>query len=195
MSVVVDLKSLLEAAGAAIALAALVFGLYQYYVAQKWKRAEFAAAQLEALSRDEELDLCCKLLDWAGRVSSVPTRYQALTDEKVFVHDWRVLKEAMLPEEDSERGGWDWQHMMYRDIFDRFFGYLERIDHYIAIDLISARDVGSLRYWLEQIQRPRFLPSNEQSLFVRFIERYGYGGVNSLARRLDARLGARQAEA
>jgi hypothetical protein len=186
LAVQLDLKGALEFLGAASALAALAFGLYQYYVAQKWKRAEFAAAQLEALSTDEELDLCCKLLDWAGRVSGVPLKYQALTDQKTFVHDWRVMKQAMLPEEDSERADWDWQHMMYRDIFDRFFSYLERIDQYIAIDLISPRDVASLRYWLAQIERPRFLPEDEQSLFARFIERYGYSGVRSLARRLAA---------
>lgn len=187
----IDLARALELVGAAVALTALAFGLYQYYIAQKWKRAEFAAAQLQLLSSDEELDLCCKLLDWSGRVSAVPVKYQALTDARTFDHDWRVMKEAMLPEEDSARADWDWdwdwQHMMYRDMFDRFFSYLERIDHYISIDLISAGDVASLRYWIEQLERPRFLPENEQSLFRTFVTRYGYSGVSNLSKRFAGR--------
>jgi hypothetical protein len=70
--------------------------------------------------------------------------------------------------------------MMYRDLFDHFLDYLERMNHYIKIRLISAGDVGSLRYWLEQLDRPRFLPANEQQLFRIFIDRYHYDGVREL---------------
>lgn len=175
-----SLKDAVEFGGTALALAALIFGVYQYYIAQKWQRAEFAAKQLLLLSSDAELDLCCKLLDWSGRVSSVPEKYREATDEKVFIHDWQTLKEAMLPEEDADRAGWDWQHMMYRDIFDRYFEYLERINHYISIRLIFVHDVASLGYWLEQLDRPRFLPAAEQKLFREFIDRYRYDGVREL---------------
>jgi hypothetical protein len=175
-----NLKDVLEVVGTVLALAALIGGLYQYAVAQKWKRAEFAAAQLQLLSSDPELDLCCKLLDWSGRASSVPEKYRDLTNDKLFVHDWPTMKQAMLPEEASERAQWAWQHMMYRDLFDHFLDYLERMNHYIKIRLISAGDVGSLRYWLEQLDRPRFLPANEQQLFRIFIDRYHYDGVREL---------------
>jgi hypothetical protein len=181
-----NLKDTLSLIGTILAFGGLGFGLYQYYIAQKWKRAEFAAQQLEKLSADPELDLCCKLLDWAVRISPVPEKYAALTDEKTFVHDWRIMIEAMLPEEDSDKGDWDWQHMMYRDIFDSFFSYLERINHYISINLISKKDVASLSYWLEQISDPRFLPPDHKTLFLRFIERYNYQGVLEMTRRFPS---------
>jgi hypothetical protein len=181
-----ELRDILSIVGAIIALAGFAFGLYQYYVAQKWKRAEFAAQQLEKLSSDPDLDLCCKLLDWSVRVSPVPEKYAALTDEKTFVHDWRVMREAMLPEEDSGKAEWDWQHMMYRDTFDKFFEYLERINHYITIRLVSEKDVASLRYWLEQLVEPRFLPPEQRLLFQHFIDRYHYQGVREMIGRLHA---------
>jgi hypothetical protein len=177
-----ELKDVLSLAGSVMAVAGLAFGLYQYYKAQKWKRAEFAAQQLEQLSKDADLELCCKLLDWGVRMSAVPPQYAALTDEKVFVHDWRVMAEAMLPEEHADDVEWDWQHMMYRDIFDKLFTYLERINHYISIRLISPKDVGSLKYWLEQVRNPRFLPQEQRGLFLRFLNRYDYKGVHALMR-------------
>ncbi|HEY5809168.1 MAG TPA: hypothetical protein VIT67_14440 [Povalibacter sp.] len=177
------LKDVVEFGGTALALAALIFGVYQYYVAQKWQRAEFAAKQLLLLSSDVELDLCCKLLDWSGRVSSVPEKYRDATDQRTFEHNWLTLKEAMLPEEEADRARWDWQHAMYRDIFDRYFEYLERINHYISIKLIYVHDVASLGYWLEQLDRPRFLAPADQGLFREFIDRYRYAGVRELTRR------------
>jgi hypothetical protein len=178
-----EVQDIISLIGVILALGGLAFGLYQYYIAQKWKRAEFAAQQLEKLSADPELDLCCKLLDWAIRISPVPEKYAALTDEKTYVHDWRTLHQAMLPEEGSDNVDWDWQHMMYRDTFDKFFNYLERINHYISINLISERDVATLRYWLEQITDPRFLPPEKRTLFLRYIERYNYQGVLEMMRR------------
>jgi hypothetical protein len=181
-----ELKDAVSVVGAVLGFGGLGFGLYQYYVAQKWKRAEFAAEQLEKLSSDPDLELCCKLLDWAVRISPVPERYASLTAEKTLVHDWSIMREAMLPEEDSAQTQWGWQHMMYRDVFDKFFDYLERINHYISIRLISEKDVSSLSYWLRQIACPRFLPSEESSLFVRFVERYGYDGVTQMMQRFRA---------
>jgi hypothetical protein len=177
-----ELQPIISITGTILGFGGLAFGLYQYYKAQKWKRAEFAAQQLEQLSTDAELELCCKLLDWALRRSPVPDKYAALTDEKTFVHDWRIMCQAMLPEEDKDMD-WDWQHMMYRDIFDKFFNYLERINHYIAIRLIAEKDVASLKYWLEQVSAPRFLPTEQKDLFMRFLNAYEYRGVLELMRR------------
>ncbi|MET0389526.1 MAG: hypothetical protein ABW321_26370 [Polyangiales bacterium] len=177
-------EAIAQMVGGLLGLLGLGIGLLQYADAQKWKRSEFAAAQLELLTKDPELELCCKLLDWAGRVSPVPEKYSALTSDKQFVHDWETMKTAMLPEEATLDVEWTWQHMMYRDLFDRFFGYLDRINHYISIGLISTRDVASLDYWLEQIIAPRFAPARDRQLFVAFLERYGYDGTLELSRRL-----------
>jgi hypothetical protein len=170
---------------AMVAVSGLFAGLYQYIIAQKWKRSEFAAKHLEQLTTDPKLELFCKLLDWSVRLSSVPDKYRSLTDDDTFVHDWRILKEALLP--DKKVGHVTWQHMLYRDLIDHCFGYCERINHYISIKLISIHDVSSLLYWLQQISKPRFMPEPEkyQWLFIDYLQRYEYRGVIELIQRFN----------
>lgn len=168
----------LKAVGGVVALGGFAFGLYQYYVAQKWKRSEFAAGLLEQLAADDQLAVCCKMLDWSTRTFAVPERYRVLAGHDTFQHDWRKLAVAMMPEE--KKADFDWQGMLYRDLFDHFFDYLERIEHYISIRLVRLEDVRSLRYWLEQIAEPRFV---EEPVFREFLEAYGYRGVFDLVRR------------
>lgn len=150
-------------------------GLYQYHVAQKWKKSEFAANLLERLANDERLATCCKLLDWSTRKLPVPDQYILLTDETTFMHDWEKLTLGMAPE--TKKGSFDWQEMLYRDLFDYFFDYLERVNHYISIRLITCKEVQSLAYWLEQLASPRFV---ENSVFMDFIREYEYSGVLEL---------------
>jgi hypothetical protein len=68
-------KDVVAIIGTAVALGGFGFGLYQYQVAQKWKRSELAARQLEMLSTDPKLAMCCQFLDWKSR--RVP--YQSIT--------------------------------------------------------------------------------------------------------------------
>ena len=175
-----SLGDIITIIGTVLGLSGLSFGLYEYYIAQKWKKSEFAANQLALLSSDPELELACKLLDWSSREFPVPEKYQLIFEEKTFIHDWETLRIAMLPE--SKRGVYNWQQTLYRDIFDHFFNYLENINHSISINLISQKDVESLRYWLKQIASPRFVEQNKKSLFMDFIKEYEYSGVLELMR-------------
>jgi hypothetical protein len=158
----------------------LAFGLYEYHVGQKWKRAEFAGRQLERLSDDPILARCCLFLDYSTRKMSVPAEYLVFTKEESFIHNWDTLEKGLLPEED--KGRFDWQEVMYRDSFDRFFAYLERIDHFISIRLIDQEHVSSLEYWLEEVAKSRF---SKSPVFVNFLERYGYDGVLKLMDRFQ----------
>lgn len=157
-----------------------VIGLYQYHIAQKWKKSEFAAKLLEELANDERLTTCCKLLDYSTRKLPVPSQYLSLTENLIFLHTWEALGEAMSPE--VKMSEFDWQAILYRDLFDYFFGYLERINHYIVIGLITAKDVSGLEYWLQQIASPRFTGT---PVFHDFIQAYGYTGVLDLMKKYE----------
>ena len=176
-----ELQDVVAVVGAIIGVGGLLFGLRQYSAGEKWKRSEFAAKQLEELSSDPRLQLCCKLLDWSVRLAPVPDEYRALTSETTFMHDWNVVAEAMVKESPQSR--FDWQHMMYRDLFDHFFGYLERIEHFLSIGLFSVSDVASLKYWLDALADPRFLDGADRLVFFDFLRRYEYDGVVALMRR------------
>ena len=166
------------ALGVAGGVVGFAIGLYRYNVAQKWKKSEFAAKLLEELANDERLTTCCKLLDYSVRKLPVPPQYDFLTEDSIFTHTWEALNQAMIPE--TEQAKFGWQAVLYRDLFDYFFGYLERIDHYINIGLIAARDVSSIEYWLRQIASPRF---TKTPVFREFIRAYGYAGVEDLMKK------------
>lgn len=158
----------------------LVFGLRQYYIGQKWKKSEFAAAILEQLVADERLATCCKMLDWSARRFPVPEQYRVLFEQPTFTHTWAKVITAMKPEE--EKGSFSWQEMLYRDLFDHFFSYLERVNHYISIRLITVNDVSSLEYWLKQLASPRFV---DQPVFIDFLRAYDYTEVFDLMTRFN----------
>ncbi len=158
----------------------LIFGLYQYTIAQKWKKSEFAAKQLEMIINDPILLMCCTCLDLETRKMVVPAQYREMMDDDTFIHKWNVLSTAMLPE--AEQFSFTWQEVIYRDSFDYFFNYFERIDHYISIGLITVKDVSNLEYWLRQIATPRF---TEKNIFEKFIKAYEYTGVLSLMNRFN----------
>ncbi|MGA1840106.1 MAG: hypothetical protein ACMUIU_05720 [bacterium] len=65
-----------------------------------------------------------------------------------------------------------------------FFGYFERINHYIDIRLITVKDVSSLDYWLEQVASPRFV---KYPVFNDFIKNYGYSGLVDLMNKFGIR--------
>lgn len=176
-----DIKDVATIVTAAIALSGFLFGLLKYSQGLKWKKAELAGKQLELLSTDEYLVLSCLFLDYSARRIVVPERYSSLTREPTFVHTWGLLVDALKPEQES--GKFPWPQIVYRDAFDRCFGYLERIEHFIRIGLINAEDVASLDYWLRQIAAPRFAPAAERCAIMDFVEAYGYRGVIALMER------------
>jgi len=173
-------KTLLPFVVGFVGLAGFLFGLYQYWTAQKWKKAEFAAKQLQRLWLDEELALCIQLLDWEARTVVFPERFRRIAKEETFHHTWRELEAAMLPED--EKPSFSLQQVVCRDAFDRFFTYLEEINDYLRMGLIEPHHVESLRYWLQQVATPRF---PQRPIFQKFIEEYGYSGVTELMSRLE----------
>jgi len=175
-----SIKDILSGLTALIGVSGFGFGMYQYYKAQLWKKSEFAASQLQQLSDNPDLALCCVFLDWEARRIPIPERYQVFVkeDEKSFVHNWDNVKRGLALENDE--ANFDWPYVLYRDVFDQFFVYLDRINHYISIGLFKVEDVYSLKYWLDEIESSRYLPKGEKDIFIKFIESYGYHGVINL---------------
>src|SRR5437867_1519046 len=141
-----EIKEAIALAGVIIGLIGFAFALYQYRISQKWKKSEFAAKQLELLSSDTDIAFCCQVLDYSARRMPTPEKYRVFTEDTSFVHDHKLLVNALQLE--GGRDHFEWPLVIYRDAFDRFFGYLESIEHYISIRLFTIQDVSSLKYWL-----------------------------------------------
>jgi hypothetical protein len=165
-------------------LGTLLAGVYQYAKAQKWKRSEFAAKELDKLNNDPILSLACTFLDWTGRAFVVPEAYKHKISKGTFIHDWDTLAKAMAPDikPDDGREGFTWQEVLYRDVFDHLFTYLVLLNHYVEIGLVSKKDIFILKYWLEQITGSPL--ADHKPIFEGYIESFGYRGVNELSRKL-----------
>jgi len=165
-------ENCLEIIGASLGLTGFAFGLWQYYEAQKWKKAEFAAGLLLKLKADPALSACCKILDWSSREIQIPEHLRISDKEFAFEHNPALLTSGMKPE--TEKHSFNRSEELYRDLFDEFFTYLEEVNHFIDIGLIEQGQVSALKYWLEELAAPRFVSG---SVFNAFIKHYGYKGV------------------
>lgn len=179
-----ELKEIISWLTALLGASGFAFGLYQYYRAQLWKKSEFAASQVQQLSDNPDLALCCVFLDWDVRRIPVPERYSVFTEEKSFKHDWNNVLHAMIPED--QKANFDWPLVLYRDVFDKFFIYLDRVNHYISIGLFEVEDVYNLKYWLDEIKSPRYMKEENKNVFMKFIDFYGYVGVKRLMDKFES---------
>lgn len=59
------IRETIELFVALAAIAGFFFGLYQYRKAQKWKRLEFAAGQLQRLTTEPDLVLAMMFLEYS----------------------------------------------------------------------------------------------------------------------------------
>ena len=50
--------------------------------AERWRRTEFAASLMERLSKDDELALCTRALDWGVGPLIIPAKHKALFVDK-----------------------------------------------------------------------------------------------------------------
>jgi hypothetical protein len=160
-----------------------IFGLYQYYKAEKWKKSEFAASLLEQLSNNPDLSLCCIFLDWKERKIAVPEKYKFFTSEASFIHNWDHLTKALRPKEND--ANLDFPLVLYRDVFDQFFKYLDKINHYIKIGLIEVKDVQILEHWLNELKNSNYKIQDANNVdeinpFLEFINTYNYNGTKNL---------------
>ncbi len=106
-------KDYIELAAALIGLCGFAFGLRKYSPAQRWKRSEFAAEQLDILDSDPDIRFCCQALDYSSRRVPNPEKYRVFTSESSFTHDQQLLVNA--------------------------FPHESVVDHYISIGLFTIR--------------------------------------------------------
>lgn len=178
------------------ALTTLINSLLEYQRAQRWKRTEFAAQQMEMLLKDPLIKFCCITLDWEERFISPPPGYEYITEQnqvnnRIFHsrHDhWNGLRLVNEPRKDWAQSP-DTQQVsddiesytplegLYRDAFDHFFSYLESIEYFLEVDLIDKTDVAPLHYWL------KLLASNV--VYIKYIHQFQNCGVLKLMHRFN----------
>lgn len=159
----------------AITLPTIVVGVYEYRSAQKWKRSEFAAKQIERLYSDEKLRAGLRIFEWKYRDFPMPKEYSNAYDEKIFYHDWEKVTNALSAEMKKEK--FHAYSAIYLDVLDRYFDFLEQVSHYEDIGLFEVSDLGNICYAATLIEKNEY---DKNKLVFRYLKKYEYDGVFEL---------------
>jgi hypothetical protein len=159
-----DAKELVQVLVLIAAVAGFLFGVYQYRQAQKWKRLEFAATQLQRMYEDPELVLAGMFNNYSARRVPLPEKHWDYYDGKVFDHDCRKMYRLMSSRYEPEP-----DFFIYNDAFERLFEYLEQIYAFIELKLIKVDDVRSLDWIIEDLVKPTWAAQHgiDACLFIR----------------------------
>jgi hypothetical protein len=184
------MDKLIELSGtftALIALTGAVVALFQYHQAQKWKRLEFAANQLERLSRDPVLDLALTFLDWEEGKLVLPDNLGHLADShEDGIHTFRHQKQRLIaalspnPQKDAELN-------VYRVVFEHLFDYFEQVEKFIRLKVIREKEVmNGLEFWIKKISPSKDKTDDTSvSIFYQYLVDNQYDEVQKLISRLE----------
>ena len=149
------------------AVAAFAVGFTQYLKAQRWKRAEFLAAEMKAFFADADVVNVLTMIDWAPRRINLfhiadpdshkyPKIDRELQMRALEPHTLRLdgdsegdsdLSEGAVEAEEAGAAGTMRQarfslvEARIRDTYDKFLDFLERLDAYAESHLIGKKDL------------------------------------------------------
>jgi hypothetical protein len=155
-----------------IAVITLAFGVWQYWKAQKWKRAEFVAAQIKEFESNPLVRCAMRMLDFPEDPIKLDGQAISLSQE--------ILAEA-LPHEDLKRK-FSPGEIEIRRAFCDFFDGLERMHHFLQVGLIDLEHVTPyLKYWFRRFTTTDYMNQDFLYSVWTFIDGYEYEGVRQLA--------------
>jgi hypothetical protein len=158
-----DYLKILALLGATIAFAV---GIFQYWKAQRWKRAEFLANEMKDFFLIPRVQKALLLIDWGCRRVQLLEDRSASESQVTITRQMQTMglrphtlldrtgsdSETWSVEGSTPREGFTEGQAAIRDCYDTFFDGLERFASYAKTGLI---DVPSLRpyigYWVNQI--------------------------------------------
>jgi len=156
--------------------------LYQYRVAQRWKRAEWVAGEMRGFLDDPWVRVACTLIDWGARKVHLPP---AATEEVLVTDD--EIRMALVHHQERPNG-FSPKEALIRDTFDRFLDGIERCAAHVRSRLVSETDFAPyLSYWAFHIQTARAGdPKVDRLVQLKvFARNYGYVGALELIETLS----------
>lgn len=148
------------------------FALVQYRNARRWDRAKLGNQVLERLQSDEWIATACLMLDWSTREIAVPKGMVGFVGKESFIHSAELMSGALQPRGNGMR--YTREQVVYRDVFDRFFQFLEGVNAALDSGLYEAKDVKPLGYYLKAIFEPRFLSEKAVADLQQYLKDFGF---------------------
>jgi hypothetical protein len=163
-----------------IGLGTFIFGIFQYWRAQRWKTAEFVASKMDAFMNNPDNALVMLMLDWNSRQIAFHLQHSA-HETTLFIIDDSLLQSALrthiTPSDAFPR-----PQSYIRDVFDHFFDDLSRLYIFVQADLVTIEQLRPyLIYWLDILTGKR--PAKPRELVEQlwcYIDFYDFGNVREL---------------
>ncbi len=164
-------------------IVAFSVGLWQYHKAQRWKVLEFVANEIKDFEQQPSACNAMLMLDYEGMRIELFPKDDKVVDRYVAVDEALIVQSLVV----KQHRAFTDVEVAIRDIFDEFFGHLERFDQYIESGLVGYRDFHPyLRYWLGILTEARsglksqrlvgavreFLIAFEYDGAIRLLDRY-----------------------
>ena len=150
-----DPKELIQILVSLVGIGGFLFGVFQYRQAQRWKRMEYAANQLQRLQSDPDLVLAATFLDFSKRGVPLPEKYREYVGSSIFDHNCQTMYRVMATRYENTP-----EFFVYIEVFERLFAYLGQINSFIEIGLIKASDVKAIRWVLKDLAQPQWTTDN-----------------------------------
>jgi hypothetical protein len=171
-------------------LIAFLFGYYEFWKSQKWKRAEWVATEVTDFLNDPMVRAALTMIDWGGKpVLLFPEKTDP--NERYFQTSDEIISRAL--EHHSLHGPYNPAEAAIRDCFDRLLDRFERFNHFIESNLISEFDIKPyFHYWFERVGNVEIKSSGVGFKRIRqihqYIHDYGFHGVSGLFKRFGYQL-------
>ena len=177
-----EVKEILPAVGIILTFAALVKGIYDYFKAQKWTKAEFIAKEMKEFFSDFEVKRSLWMLDWKN--IDIPLKENEAKDIKSIHFNDDLLISALKYH--KEKSGFSTEEAIIRLTFDDFLSKISVFNQYVDADLITIKDIYPyLKYWIGILNNLGVCrkPDNVLKQIWIFINEYGYSDVKELCER------------
>jgi len=164
---------------------AFSLGLWQYRVAQSWKRMEFIAAEIAKFRADPMVKKVFLMLDWRAR--RIDLGVAKAPDEAIPVVTYELVTCALVLH--SEDKTFTPIEAAIRDHFDVFLDYLCHFEAFISAGLVRSQELRPyLEYWTNAVAGGDNIPRELLVQFWQFVDSYGYASARRLVSRLHPSL-------
>jgi hypothetical protein len=176
----IEWSPIVSAISAIISAVALVFTAINYKTTNKWKKAEFVAAQYDKFYNDKAVEIVSNNLDYTARAQQLPSGDSLLRRENITT--------ALLP--DSISSTIDYKDKAFiRDQVDRYLDLLSLFERCLQAEILTEedikpyfrRDIELLGKRSDDINFRRF-----QASLWGYIKRYQFHDVPKFFRHFDS---------
>ena len=141
-----DMKKYTDVVGPILALIAFGVALWQYAKAQSWKRSEFVERAIGEFRNDPLVRDALSMLEYQQRHIAIPEAEDG--KGRVIPATIALATMALRDEPDEHEVDCD----AIRDRFDRLFDRLERLQIFIARNLVKVEEVRPhVEYWFQKM--------------------------------------------